>query len=222
MPFSGCAPSAFHVRARYRTSLLAMLCMACVVCAFAPPCVAAPLDAEKALSSARKERRLEAVERLRLGRARVSEKSLKTAFQRESDPLLKVRVLQAMAAAEGPGLTAELAAALGREPDPMVRQAAAQELGKYAAQPGAVQALAAALAADKNPSVRYACALSLAHADTPQAVSALALAAEDSDPKLRRSTAFSLKRHKSAKARQVLKKLEKDADSSVRDTAGAR
>jgi len=223
MPFLGCAPSAFHVRARYRTLIVSAFCMACaVLSALAAPAAKKPARAKAELSSPKLDERLQALEDMRLGRAQAPGEVLWTAWETEKEPLVRVRLLQVLSLTQGGAALTELAAALRYDPTPMVRQAAAQELGRFASDARASQALLGALSADSAAEVRYACALGLALSDTPTAAAALEKAATDADPALRRQAAFSLKRHKSVKARQVLKKLEKDADPSVRQMAGAR
>jgi len=101
----------------------------------------------------------------------------------------------------------------------MVRQAAAQELGRYARKAAAVKALAEALRRDADLAVRCASALSLGLSDQPEAVSALAGAAEDPAVYLRRQVAFSLKRQGGLEAERILDILAHDPDPDVREAA---
>lgn len=176
-------------------------------------------NVEKALSSSRAADRMAAAVDVRRRRAAASEKSLRQAFRREGDEMVRLRLAQALAAQGGSDAAGDLISSLGGDPSPAVRQAAAQELARYVREPAAVAALAAALRRDAAAAVRYACALSLALSDTPAAADALEWASRQVDPDLRRQAALSLRRHASVRARQALQRLSGDADPSVRRMA---
>lgn len=128
-----------------------------------------------------------------------------------------------LAKREVSGVEATLIASLN-DPEPMVRQGAAQELGKYAQNPAVVHALSDTLLNEKAPAVRYACALSLGLSPTFRAIRALEKVAADPDANLRRQVAYSLQLHRKGqnkrKAEELLKKLRRDSDASVRTAAG--
>lgn len=195
----------------------ALLCLALL----APLAYAQPRpDQARALKSSDKKQRHEALEKLRRREGRADAQALRDAAKAEKDPVLKIRALQALAASDDPSAVADLLAALSSEPDPMVRQAAAQQLGNFVQDPAVVTALASGLDKDRSAEVRGACALGLALSDTPAAAAALEKAAGDPDPALRRQSAFSLGRHKSPRARAAVEKLRSDPDPSVRESAG--
>lgn len=207
--------SSYYARARYSTVPMALFCLACAVWS-----ASAPLPSvEASLSSRRKDDRLEAAQQLRQRRGRASAEAVRRALRGEADEMLRVRLTQALAAQAVPGVQDDLAASLGTDASPQVRQAAAQELGRYVRLPGVVTALAGALRKDAAPAVRYACALSLALSDTSEAAAALDWAARQADPDLRRQAAFSLRRHSGSQSRKTLERLRGDADESVRRTA---
>jgi HEAT repeat protein len=162
--------------------------------------------------------KLQQAENLRQGRSRATPEKIKGDLAAEQNPLVRVRLHQALNAAGGEDPAPHIAA-LASDPSPLVRQAAAIELGKLAQASGAVQALAQALETETDPAVRYACANALAHADTPESLAALDKASQDPDPALRRQAAASLQRHTSPQAKKILRKLEKDEDNSVRGMA---
>ena len=83
MPSSGCAPSAFHARARYRTLPLAMLCMACAVSLCVPA-----LRAES-LSDAKPEARRAAARALIGSKADRDIQAVKAALSRAESEILK-------------------------------------------------------------------------------------------------------------------------------------
>lgn len=209
----------YYARTRNSALPLAMLCLACaVMTASAAPA----FDAEKALDSRKSEDRIRALDAVRQGRARVPEAKLRAGHKAEKDPLVRLRFLQALSAGAGDGARGELIAALRSDPASSARQAAAQELGKYASAPEATAALAEALAKDAAPEVRYACALSLGLAEPTAAVPALSRAARAQDPALRRQAAFSLRRFNAPQARKALERLRRDKDAGVRAAAGAK
>lgn len=217
----------FCARACAKMSLIAiasasLAVLALIPAAFAGDKAVSDADVEKAISSRKSEQRLKGLEEIRRGRARVSEAKLRAAHQAEKDPFLRLRFLQGLSALGATQAPETMIDALRRDESPAVRQAAAQELGKYAQREDAVTALSAALDTDAAPEVRYACALSLGLSRSAPALAALAKAARHSDPQLRRQAAFSLKRHGGPQAAKILKGLEKDEDSSVREMARAQ
>lgn len=219
MTIRGWLASSHYARTRNSVLLVAMLFLACAPSYARAQTSARPVGSSVDLSSSKREERLRALEDLRLGRAQASRETLWTAWETETDSLVKVRLLQAISLAEGGAATTELTTVLRYEPAAMVRQAAAQELGRFAADARVVQALLRSLAADSAPEVRYACALSLSLATGSEAVAGLDQASRDADPALRRQAAHALKRHAGAKAKAALKRLEGDSDSGVRGAA---
>lgn len=207
MTIRGWIASSYYARTRNSAWISSMLFLAFAVQAFAAP---APV---------KRAERLQALENARAGRAQEPAEALWTAWETETDPLVRVRLLQALSRAEGAAVITELSAVLGHEPSVMLRQTAAQELGNLASAARARGALLAALAADSAAEVRYACALSLSLASGAEAVDALDRAARDGDPELRRQAAHALKRHPGAKAKAALKRLEGDSDAGVRGAA---
>lgn len=222
MTIRGWLASSYYARTRNSALLVAMLFLACAPSYTRAQAPARPAGSRVDLSSSKREERLQALEDLRLGRAQASSDTLWTAWETETDPLVKVRLLQALSLAEGGAAMTELTTVLRYEPAAMVRQAAAQELGRLAADSRAVTALLRALPEDSAPEVRYACALSLSLAAGPEAVAGLDQASRDADPALRRQAAHALKRHVGAKAKAALKRLEGDSDSGVRGAALSR
>lgn len=215
----GWIASSCYARTRKSALLVAMLFLACaVMTASAAPA----FDAEKSLDSRKSEDRIRALDAVRQGRARVPEGKLRAAHKAEKDPLVRLRFLQALSAGAGDGARGELIAALRSDPASSARQAAAQELGKYASAPEAVAALAEALAKDAAPEVRYACALSIGLSPSRPALRALEKAAADPDPNLRRQAAASLRRSNDPAARVALRRLAGDRDASVRAMAGGQ
>lgn len=197
--------------------------LSCVLSSYAraqaPAQAAAPAAS---LSSSNRTERLTALEDARAGRSALPGAALWKAWETETDPLVQARLLRALARVEGAAAVVELTAAVRFAASPTVRQAAAQELGNYAANAAVARALADGLAADAAPEVRYACAASLALAKGPAAIAALDGASRQGDPDLRRQAAFSLRRHSGAEAKKILKRLESDGDASVRRTAGGK
>lgn len=221
MTIRGWLASSYYARTRNSAwTVASMLFLACALLgALSIRAHAQAPNVEKALSSSKKADRLTAADQVRRGRGAASPAALKGALGREKDGLVRARLLQGVAAQSGAGAVGELIASLDRDASVFARQAAAQELGPYAAQPEAAAALAAALRKDTAPEVRYACASSLALAKGPVAVEALDWASRHGDPDLRRQAAFSLRRHAGAEAKKILKRLEGDGDASVRKEA---
>lgn len=208
--------------ARTRNSAWIAVAMLFLACAVMTASAAPAFDAEKSLDSRKSEDRVRALDAVRQGRARVPEAKLRAGHKAEKDPLVRLRFLQALSAGAGDGARGELIAALRSDPVASARQAAAQELGKYASAAEATTALAEALAKDAAPEVRYACALSLGLSQSRPALRALEKAAADPDPNLRRQAAASLRRMNDSAARAALRRLARDRDASVRAMAGAK
>lgn len=204
--------------ARARLYIVAPLAAACLL---SPSLTlfAAPKDPAAALSGKDPQRKAEALEQARRGRVKFSGSQLRKTLAAEKDGVLKVRALQALSVAEGGDAVPELAARLAGDPDAVVRQAAAQELGRFARKAAAVKALAQALRQDTDLGVRCACALSLGLSDKPEAAAALAEASRDQAVDLRRQAAFSLTRQKGTVAAEALKVLTQDPDAGVREAA---
>ena len=221
----GWSASSYYARARNSAWTAVCGTMLGLACAPSYTRAQAPTktpDVERSLSSAKKAERLAGAEQVRRGRGVASPAALKRALAAEKDALVRVRLLQGLAASGAEGVVGDLIAGLERDPGAMVRQAAAQELGQYASQPAVVTALAAALRKDPAVEVRYACASSLGLSNTPAAADALDWASRHGDPALRRQAAFSLRRHTGAEAKKTLKRLQGDKDESVRKTAGGK
>lgn len=189
---------------------------------------AQPPDVEARLGKADLWERLDALENVRRGKARAKRETLDRLFKTGRPALVRVRALQAIAAKGDAQARAALLAAL-KDKDPMVRQAAAQELGNYAAGEAEAKALAVAAKGDSAGEVRRAALGSVGLSERPEALDALDSASRDHDPELRAEAADGLRRHRGAASKRLLDRLKGDADEAVRrrangvrDQAGGR
>lgn len=147
---------------------------------------------------------------------------LKADRKTETNPLTRRRLNRVLASKEGAPFVSDLILDMKNQPDPMVRQGAAQLLGNYARQPAVASALMTALINDANIDVRCAAALSLSLADPAVALVGLRRAARSPDAKLRMQAAYGLTHIENSKAKKILKRLKKDPDADVRDIAGGK
>lgn len=189
----------------------------------AGPVPAQPSDAEPRLAKTDLWERLDALEQVRRGKARAKPETLDRLYKTEKRSLVRVRALQAIAAKGDGQARVTLVAAL-KDKDPMVRQAAAQELGNYAGEEAEAKALAAAAGGDPADEVRRAAVGSVGLSERPEAVKALDSASLDRDPELRAEAAERLRRHLGPSSKRILERLKKDPDARVRRRAerGAR
>jgi len=176
-------------------------------------------DVEKAISTGTVEQRMAIVDRVRHRRTRVSTETLKTALDTEKNPLVRRRLVQAVGSLGGSGALGELVRTLSADPDPLIRQAAAQQLVKYNDNPVAMAAIDRCVGKETVKRVRYACVLSLSHSTSDKALDILEKAAKDKDPNMRRQAAYVINGNKSDRAVKILKKLADDKDAAVRETA---
>lgn len=146
---------------------------------------------------------------------------LDAAIARETNPQVRYRLLQGLAAQDAGAALPALILALRTDTVPVVRVAAAQELGRLD-DPAAASALAAAVAGDADRDVRAAAAASLGMHRSAAAASALSGAAGDAEPSVRRVAAIALRRQAEPAARAALRKLRGDRDASVRAAAGGK
>ncbi len=179
----------------------------------------APVVREPNFDSAKSSERLEALETDKNKARKISPERIKSKLKGEKDPLVRHRLNQALAASGTDDVLQTLVDSLQNDPDPMVRQGAAQSLSQYSKNPFAAQSLAESLATEKVPSVRYACALSLSLSESAAAFAALQKAASDSDINVRKQIAYGLHRNSHKNAQKILKKLQGDKDPSVREVA---
>lgn len=205
MPVHGCAPSAFHARARYRTPLLAALCMACAV--FASAQAAPAVDARAAAVQAAI--RAKDLDALRAAAAR---------FDAETSTAARGWIVRGLGALDPAGGMPVFEKALG-DADPQVRADAAAALGAAGGAQAAAD-LAAALAAEKNPGVRQTIAFWLGSFKDAASTRALGQALKgDADANVRIQSAHSLKRAGTREARKQLKQADGDDDERVRQAA---
>lgn len=177
-------------------------------------------EMEKDMSSSDANRRLKAAERLRHRSHGMSRTDLENAVQRERDPLVRTRLVQAVGSSGAdPSVLSGMVRTLSSDTDPVVRQAAAQQLVKFPNNDAATDALARCIDKEAVAKVRYACVLSLSHSRSVKAMNALEKASKDHDPAMRRQTAFVLKGRKDDKTKKILNSLSKDKDAAVREIA---
>lgn len=202
-------------RARYRMLPLAAFCMACAALSVSAAAPERPARPRANLRGTAAER-LEAAEQARRRvRGAVGAAELDAATGRETNPQVRYRLLQALAASDPAAAIPALTRVLRADPAPIVRVAAAQELGRLE-ELAATRALAAALAGDVDLDVRRAAAASLAVHRSSEAVVALAAAARHADAGLRAHAALSLSRQPAGRERdQALDRLERDPDAGV-------
>lgn len=214
--------------ARTRNSAWIVAAMLFLACAFshtrahaAAPAAKKPVRVKADLRGAPAER-LEAAEnalRRRDGAPRGAE--LEAAIARETNPQVRYRLLQALAAQDSEAAIPVLVRALRTDAVTVVRVAAAQELGRLDDR-SATSALTAALAGDADLDVRRAAAASLGLHRSTEAVAGLSAAAGSPDSGLRRHAALALSRQPSGSVRDAaLDRLARDADSGVSAAARA-
>lgn len=205
----------------YSTGLIAFLLL---VCFQSPPVL---LAAEKtkspaaSLNSPKLSDRLDAVEKMKSKQSNVSPEQIRLSRTTEESGLVRHRLNQALVGKLLSGVELDLIDSLKNDPDPVVRQGAAQSLGNYVQNSLVIRALSDQLKTETEKSVRYACVLSIGLSSSFLSMKALEKASVDSDPNMRRQVAFILKRHTGFKPEQLLKKLQRDVDLSVRQMAGA-
>jgi len=113
------------------------------------------------------------------------------ALQKQADPLIRVEIVRTLA--KVPTLqAAEAVRAATKAPDPDVRAAACQCLGRPGDQ-AAVITLAEVLSGDLDVDVRLAAARSLGQTQDPKAVQALGLALNDPDPAMQHRAVVALR-----------------------------
>lgn len=211
MPFSGCTPSASPARARYRTLLSAMFCMACALFAGIGSLAAQGVDVSSGT-------RLESVMASIRARDPLAGPDLSARFDTEPQAGIRawiVRGLVVLKAPQGPSL---FKAAL-RDSSPLVRQAAVEALAQTQGV-AAVPDLAAALAAESNAGVRNSIVFWLGSFKTTASATALQGALSgDADANVRVQAARSLKRQGTSGAKKHLKGGKSDRDARVRAIA---
>lgn len=174
---------------------------------------------EPNFDSVKSSERLEALEADKNKSLKISPERIKSKLKSEKDPLVRHRLNQALAASGTDDVLNMLVDALKKDPDPMVRQGAAQSLSQYSKNSFAAQSLAESLGTEVVPAVRYACVLSLSLSESPEALAALQKATDDPDVNIRKQLAYGLRWNSHKLAVKILKKLKSDKDASVRDIA---
>ena len=114
-----------------------------------------------------------------------------TQMQTESDPLVRLEIVKAVANCPGPQAAAILYGGM-KDPYQDVRIASCKLWGKRGG-PEAARVLSEALAGDLNVDVRLAAARALGDVKDPSAVYALGVALEDKDPAMQSRAIASLK-----------------------------
>jgi HEAT repeat protein len=117
---------------------------------------------------------------------------LATAFQGESDPLIRIEILRAIAAYPPSETSTEVLQASLEDPDPDVRVAACLAWGKRGG-PEAVAKLSDVLADDANTDVRLTAAKALGETGDRQAVTALGKVLEERNPAMQYQAVASLR-----------------------------
>ncbi|MBN1604888.1 MAG: HEAT repeat domain-containing protein [Chitinispirillaceae bacterium] len=168
------------------------------------------------LAAADPDRRKRAAECLRALSSHAAALSIIAALERESDPTVKVALLNALATAGEPSNASQAICEIADE-RPEVRVAAidtAAALAKEHAEPVLIGALS-----DPSPLVRRRAVLLLSFITTPSAVNALTTMVSDSDPGVARMAAQMLSGRPEPKAQSALTKALNHQESSVRRCA---
>lgn len=197
----------FPARARYRTLIASVLCLACAT-------VLAAQDVGVDDPTARMEAVSTAV-RARDPKAAVA---MVAGYQDEKSPAVRAALVRGVAVLD-PVRGGVLAQTASSDLQPSVRLAAAEALAKSQGT-ASVPALVAALNAETNAGVRHTIIFWLGTFKTAAARAALAQAlGTDSDPNVRLQAARSLQRHGTKAARAALAAGKNDSDSRVRSIA---
>jgi HEAT repeat protein len=205
-------PSFFFARVRAHT-FETFLLLAVFSTIFPTLLSAAPKrdSADRAISDLRGSdirQKYAAIEALRDERSRRAADAIAEALGRETDPHLRLALLDALAA-QGSPAHGEAVRPLLSDPLPAIRQRAAQVLGLMGAA-NAEDLLIQTLAGEKDPAVKAAALRSLGLVGTEKSLSAVQGAAGDADPSVR------------AQAQDVRQRLSKKAKTKRAEAGDAR
>jgi len=190
---------------------------------FWSPVTAADLtisDVKQDLVSSKTSNRYQAAELILYHRAKIPTSDINHAIQTESNPQVRYRLMQSLAAQEGTAAVPTLISGLS-DPNVVVRSVAARELGRIDGGIIGRKALISCFEHDSDADVRQSCVVSLGFYHGRPVLDALAHAAVDLDVRLRLGAVVALSLQHNREADVILLRLAHDLDHTVAAKAQA-